>query len=434
MALTYDRVATALMWHDPRNLHWQPRPETPLGVRAEQRLERLRHAASLSMRGASMADAFGHLRALARERTVGTIDEIDIGHRLPLILAHGPSLSDLLPSIRTHRDRLCLIVPYRTAVHLAAFDMWADVVVLADRGPTPYRISDTLWTETPDEIRTRLARHATLVMDPFAPASIHGAFERIVLLEDGTGLSGSQSPLPFWGFALLTCLALPLARGAKVAAMGGIDLKAASGPARRTWDGASVHLDPRFAGLASLLEILASCDRELVDVSAPAIAKRHFRYQTIDEYAQRPVSGTLETATPPPVQHDWLGRALTHLLAHFEAQASVVATIRSQAEEGLRLTAGPRVPGQYDRIAGLLSTIERQWRDDPRFRDVLATMQPTYLMSLTGVRKSGVSPVNAEDAAWRTTKLICLELADLAEDHARRLASAREAAAQMAMA
>jgi hypothetical protein len=432
MPRSYDDVAAALMWHDPRNQHWQPRTVAPLPDRVEHQLAVLRHRATLSMRGQSMADTFDRLRHLAQQRAFGTIHDVVIGDRLPLVLAHGPSLGAVVPAIREARDRLFVITPYRTAVYLAAADIWPDVVVLADRGATPYRISDTLWSETAEATRERVGRTCTLVMDPFAPESIWSRFGRRILLEDGTGLSATQAPLPFWGFALLTCLALPLALGASTAAIGGIDLKAAAGRRRSTWDGESVHLDPRFATLVALLETLASCDRTLVDLTGSSIAKRHFRQESIQAYLRRPAARVASGEPRLPAPDAWLSRALTQLLAHLEAQASIVGSIRARAEEGLRVTGTPDSAERRRRIAELLDTIECHWPEDPRFREVVATMQPTYLVTLAQIRKTGVRPVHPERAAWRTARLVCLELAELAQDHGRRLAEARSAASATA--
>src|SRR5258706_5422554 len=97
------------MWHDPRNLQWRRRMKAPLPSRLEARLARLRSGSTLSMLGRSMAETFDRFGHLARTRTFGSIDQLTRGDRRPLVLAHGSSLTALLPSIRKHRDRLFVI-------------------------------------------------------------------------------------------------------------------------------------------------------------------------------------------------------------------------------------------------------------------------------------------------------------------------------------
>src|SRR5207253_447539 len=143
-----------------------------------------------------------------------------------------------------------------------------DLVVLADRGTTPYTVSEASWSETPNATTARLRKAAAVLVEPFAPAAIYEDFDRVVMLDDGTGLRSGGTPLPFWGYALVAAVALPLALGAGSVAIGGIDVKAATGRARRTWRGDLARIDSRFGTLLGLLEMLGGTDRELVDVSA----------------------------------------------------------------------------------------------------------------------------------------------------------------------
>jgi hypothetical protein len=429
MPASYERVAAALMWHDPRNQQWRGRGQDALPIRVEKRLARLRANATLSMTGRSMADTFCRLRELAGLRAYDTLGELTLDDRLPLVLAHGPSLAGLVPAIRARREHLLLIAPFRTAVQLASLDIWADVVVLADRGTTQYRISHTLWAEVPAETRARLGR-ATLIVEPFAPAALQHDFSRAVLLEDGTGLGGGNQPLPFWGFALLSAVALPLALGADRVAIGGIDLKAATGQPRRTWQGEAVHLDTQFIALVQLLETLGGCDRALVDVSPASIAKQGFVHEPLEDGAARPIRIVRGGVRSAVASHEWLPNALAQLHAHFEGHAAVVASIRAHAERGLRLAAAVDCDATRRSMGEVLDIIERRWPADARFRDVVAMMQPTYLMSLAQLSRRGIRPVNPNEALRRKTQLVCSELADLADEYGLRIADARRAVAE----
>lgn len=424
MPVSYDRVAAALTWHDPRNMQWDARGADPLSARVERRLDQLRAHATLATGGRSAIEAYARLCELGGAVSPGSIPQAAIGHRLPLVLGQGPSLDGLVPVIRSQRDRFCLIVPYRTAVHLCRSDVWADIVVLADRGTTPYRISEALWSETPASSRRRLARTSTLLMDPFAPAPIYQAFDRVCLLDDGTGQHGNNLPLPFWGLALLTCLALPLALGARCAAIGGIDLHAAAGRPRRTWAGDTARLDPRFAPLATLLEVLALCDRTVVDVSASSIAKRGFTHEPLDALARRTPSFAPATA-PAPATEDWARANARQVLVSLDHEARVVASIQGHAAHGLQLTEQPDGPEAHGELARVLDLIEGRWLTEPGYRDVIARMRPVYLTTLTRLNKMRVQAVNPREAVRRKTRLVCAELVDLAEEYQHHLESIR---------
>lgn len=429
MPRSFERAAAALMWYDPRNFQWRAREGTPLPANAEQKLARLRACATLAMGGRSIAESLAQVRDLASARALGTIDQLALGDRRPLVLAHGPSLAALLPAIRAHRDHLFLAVPFRTAVHLASHDIWADVAILADRGITPYRITNTLWSEVPHRTAARLERTATLVVEPFAPASIHERFDRVLLLDDGTGV-GSGAALPFWGFALLTCLALPLALGSGSVAIGGIDMKAAAGRRRRTWHGAPARIDAQFATLLGLMEILAWSEGTFVDVSPEAIAKRGFEHESLERYVERlPARGSATVrpggASAVSLHEEGLGQ----LVAMLQTQGSIVQSIRTHVDAGLRLVDGPDTAATRRELDDLLAVVERRWPADPAFRSVVAMMQPTYFLTLVQLRARHVRPVHPHEAARRKLKLVCAELSELVDDFEQQLAAARAAVA-----
>jgi hypothetical protein len=417
------------MWHDPHNLQWRPRAGAPLAARVEQRLARLRTASTLWMLGRSMAETFDRFGQLAPMRAFGSIDRFTVGDRRPLVLAHGPSLSAILQAIRKHRDRLFVIAPMRTALHLAAHKIWVDLAVLADRGTTPYAVTETAWAETPSATTERLRRAAAILIEPFAPVRIYEGFGRIAVLDDGTGLSGGGTAVPFWGNALIAGVAVPLALGAHRVAVGGIDLKGAAGRPRATWRGEPTRIDARYAALLGVLEVLASGDRELVDVSPDSVSKRGFRCEPLDRYARRAALPLVnrESAAASPT----LTTVVTDLLGRFEELEPIVESMRAAARRGLELLDQPDSIACREQLEVIVDTMERRWPQDERFSRAITVMQPGYLMMLIELQKMNVQPVNPSEAVRRKARLMCAELDGLAADYRLGLAAARATVAHL---
>lgn len=428
MTLTYEILARTLALMDPFHWTWGP-PSGPLPAgtaRLRRRLDRLRGLARADHAGRGMGDIAHQLAVVDPSRTFGLFPDVPpLEGRRPVVLAHGPSLKELLPALRAHRHHLYIIAPFRSALRLAAADVWADVAVLADAAVVTSMASQDAWRATPHAVRTRFEQRVTLLTEPLAPASIHGAFRRVRVFDDGTGWLPRSAELPFWGSAMLPAVCLPLALGAATVAIGGMDMTASHGRSLRTWRGTRVRLDPRQAVSLGLLETLAATFPErFVDVSGEAVAKRGFEYVPLDRWVTRPGAAPGRRVFDAPTVR--AGEVLRHTVRTAE---SFGRTIEKMTAVAARVCELSEVDPMSPELQRLVDEMERDWAAEPVYQSALSLVQPPYLRALWELRGAGFVSQNPRTSARMKARLVGPEIAALGPAFEAWLTTFRDAVA-----
>ncbi len=427
--MNYPQVARALITMDPFRWSWGPRPAAPPEgtARLRSRLERLRRISLERYPGRGMGEVAHLLAGADATRPFGIVPDVPrLAGRHPIVLAHGPSLEDLLPHLIDHRDELYVIASLRTAIVIAGRGLWPDVAVLADAAAPAYEVSQRAWSSADPALRSTLEREVTIVVEPLAPAAIHWEFRRACLFDDGLDWLPPESQLPFWGSALLPSLCLPLVLGAPSVAIAGMDLRAAHGRQSRTWAGEVTRRNPAFDVGHGLLESLAMALPDcFVDLTADSIVKRGFSHESLDAYLARPAA---TTAIPWSGAIARTGAALACMVSAAErfghtigAMTSAAARVAELAEHDVSLE-----------LSTLVRMMEVDWATDTTYRSALDLIQPPYLRSLWLLREAGFTPRDPSVATRMKARLIGPELAGLQRAYERWLGVVRTAATGVA--
>lgn len=426
MPLTYDVAARTLALMDPFHWTWSP-PQGPLPpgtARLQRRLVRLQAIARTEQAGRGMGDIAHQLSVVDPGRTFGLFPDVPpLDGRRPLVLAHGPSLATLLPTLRTHRHHLYIVAPFRSALRLALADVWADVAVLADAAAITSAASQDAWHAAPIDVRTRFEQRVTLLADPLAPACIHAAFARVRVFDDGLGWLPRSAELPFWGSATLPAICVPLALGASTVSIGGMDMTADHGRRCRTWQGHRVRMDPRQTVSHGVLEALATAlPGRLIDVSGQAVAKRGFEHVNLEQWIERPGTAPGRPAVGAPTV-----RAVDVLRRTLKTAESFRDTIERMRAIAVRVcdlsSADPTSP----ELPRLVEQMETDWANEPAYRSALSLVQPPYLKALWELRAAGFVSQNPRTSARMKARLVGPEIAALGPAFETWLATFREA-------
>jgi hypothetical protein len=352
---------------------------------------------------------------------------LSLDGRQPVVLAHGPSLRALLPSLIARRDRLYVVAPLRTALHLADGGLCPDVVVHADAAAWTCDLSLQAWGSASAGARRALEEKATLVTQPFVPTAIHQGFRRACVFDDGLGWLAEESTLPFWGSALLPSICLALALGARKIAVGGMDMGASCGRRSRTWRGARMFLDPKLEVAHGLLEALAATwPGRFVDLSPDSIVKRGFVQIDLNAWLVEPARAGASAGPQSGGRTICIADALRHVAEKAGAFTGAVGQMTAVASRVCALSAAGEEAGAE--LKGLLTQMEQQWAEDSTCRNVLSLLQPPYLWSFWQLRAAGFTPRNPERSMRMKAKLIGPEIADLEKTYSTWLAMLREAA------
>ncbi len=425
MPLTYDRLATALISLDPFRWPWGPAGvAVPRGTRRiARRLARLAAVATARRGGRALDDLPQRIASVDPAGSYGIFPDLPpLDGRHPVVLAHGPSLRALVPALAAHRDRLYLVAPLRTALRLAEGGVRPDVAVLADVASVAYDLSQQAWDAAPAVIRRSLEADVPLVTEPLAPAAIHAGFARVRLFDDGLGGLPSAARLPFWGSALLPSLCLPLALGATTVGVGGLDMGAPNGPARRTWRGSPMFLDEALEVTHGVLECLAEAlPGGFVDLTMDSVAKRGWVPATIRELLDRPAAPVTPLASAGAMA---AADVLRHVLDRADTLAQTVSAI---VGAGSRIGALAEAP-VCDALAALVRQAEEAWADDPGARAALSLVHTPYLRSLWELRDLRVEPRDAGTATIMKARLIGPEIAALGPAFERWIGAIRASA------
>lgn len=425
MTPSYEELGRALVGLDTVSPLSTPSPEEAAMSPIRRQVSRLarRHRSLTALSSRSTRDILDCIRHLSRLPTVLTVDGLAIpSDRRAVVVAHGPSLGTSVETLRRQRERVHLLAPFRTAIHLAEHGIIPDVAVIADREAEQYDHTVAAWMTLPTEQRTRLTRECELVAEPLAPVELYGAFSRLRFFDYGLGILPASATLPFWGYALLTSVCLPLAAGATRLALVGADLTAADGVARPSWSTGEVKLDPRMQALLDLLEMVARCDAHLIDTGAASVRKRGYSHMSLEQFLAGGRSYERGREASPAGQLAVLvaERLLDGVERHLRTQSEVVTSIEGRCHEALEM-AGATDAGS-EALPGLVREIEQEWPGDPRMRAAAHALQPTYLLDLWRLREHhDITPVDPIEAARKKTALVFSELAELAAEH-RRLA------------
>ncbi|MEW6320993.1 MAG: hypothetical protein AB1635_07880 [Acidobacteriota bacterium] len=410
---TWTRVCNALIAADPTVFSLPRR-----GGHRARRLARLAAASGIAGPGLPLAELVARVDDLAVAGPISAVGHLRLpADRRPLIAAHGPSLDASLPAIQRARDRIWLVAPFRTALVLAARGVVPDVTVLADRGHVPYAVTAAAWADATPAVRERLARASTLVIEPLAPRNLQTAFARVAIFDPGLGVLPPAHRLPFWGYALVPAFALPVALGAREVAIVGIDLAAATGPARKTWAGAPVRLDGRMATLLALLEELAAVVHA-VDLSATALRKRGFVHRPPEFLTTPPLAHRHRRA--PAAGAARVARMAAVARARIAAQLPVIDRLHGHAREALALLETPDAAldsAARARLAALVHEALATWPRNRSVRMALDLTQPTFLPAVWQAGAPTLAHLRASPAALRrTARLIFGDLADVTAD------------------
>jgi len=426
MPLTDDLVLRTLVALDPFRWTWSDRASAPRGVSAlRHRLERLRERAQAGHAGRGMGDVAHLLRLVDPARAFGAFPDVPpLAGRHAVVLAHGPSLRALLPSIAAQRDRLYVVAPLRTALQLADAGVWADVVVLADAAAETSALSLAAWQAAPVAHRRTLQAQATLVTEPLAPAGVHGGFAQVRAFDDGLGWMPADAALPFWGSAMLPSVCLPLALGAPTVAIGGMDMGATHGRAGRTWSGRATRLDPKLTIALGLLEALGTAlPGRFVDLSADAIVKRGFQAVDVPGLLARPVAEGDRVVHPRYVVR--AADALRSLVGEADRFGEIVAGMAATASRVCALVAAD---DRSPELASLVDEMEHAWAHEPGCRSALRLLQPPYLRALWQLREAGLTSRDPRASASMKARLIGPEIAGLEGAYRQWLTVIRDAA------
>ncbi len=383
-----------------------------------RRLARLRRHWSLLWRDEPVSDTVRRATRLLAEPTFDTIDNFrPPSSRRTLVLSGGASLNGARADIERHRDELWLVAPFRPALRLTQMGIVPDVVLLADRDASPADVSESMWAETPSAIRKRLGAEATLVCDAFAPRAVSSAFRTVYLFDSGLGGVPTTARVPFHGYGLLACVCLAFATGYRQVAIMGADLASARGRRFQAWDGGVLRVDPSSVRLLRLLELIAEAgDMACIDCSPASVRKTGWTLLPLDAYVSRRASepvaqssatqmrGSPETATIARalVRHDL--EILDRLIERTEVGlAELGATLRDPSTNVSLQTP----------LGDILEEMEGSWADDPVVRQILAWVNPVYLLAFWTIRRQGVTPANTPCARLRRARLVLPELAEL---------------------
>ncbi len=409
--MTYETVAPLLVDMDPFRFNWQPVPACADRQTAsiQRRLAGLRDRARAEQAGRGMREIAHQIASVDSSRAFGVFPDVPIlAGRHAVVLAHGPGLSALLPTLSRFRDRLYVVAPFRTALRLAAAGIWPDIMVLADAAVPTAEISIAEWQALKGSMRRQFEEHVTLVTEPLAPAAIHQGFSRVRVFDNALGWLPAPAQLPYWGSALLPSLCIPLALGASTVAIGGMNMTAARGRRCRTWAGEAVRLDPGQEVPHGLLEVLAAAiPGRFLDLTPDAVVKRGFIVGGIDDLLARPAGGLQPAAVTAPV---YASDLLHHTL---QAAHSFGDTIARMSAIAGRVTELSRSDGDLTELHRLVETMECDWAREPACLEALALLQPPFLQSLWRLRRAGYTAQNAAVATRMKAKLIGPEIASL---------------------
>jgi hypothetical protein len=426
MSLTYSIVANTLVALDPFRRVWGPHdvviPRGAAALRAS--LEPLRRSAGETA-SVGLSDIAHHVGRLDPARAFGVFPDVPRpGNRHPVVLAHGPSLRELVGSLRAHRDRLYIVAPFRTALRLASDEIIPDVVVLADGIDGTSELSIQAWQTTPAEQRRALETQATLLTGSLPPAVIHGGFARATAFDDGLGWPGPEAALPFWGSALLPSICVPLALGARSVAIGGMDMTATSGRPCRNWNGESLRLDPKLRIAHRLLEVVASAlPARMVDLSGNSVTKRGFERVELDAVVAQAITAP-RSAAEPPRRHVRGAGALDRVLSAADGFATTVAAMSATGARTVALcSSGNASPD----LAAVVEQMERNWMREPDCRAAVLLLQPPYLRALWRLREAGISSRNPAVSTLMKARLVGPEIAGLEGVYHEWLAAIRHA-------
>ncbi len=328
--------------------------------------------------------------------------------RHALVVAHGPSLAAQLPGILEARDRLYVIAPFRTALPLAEAGIVPDVVVMAYPAPGAHAVCEEAWRNAPAEVRLRLTKQSTLLVDLFGPPRLFGQFQSVRAFDGGTGFLPDAARLPCWGIAVVTALACALRLGARSVAMAGVDLTGPSGRRHQDWAGRPVRLDSRMEVLRKLLGLFATTTADFVDLSTTAATKAGFIHESLADFLRRPPAPAQPAAPPMQVSADAVADLLAGKAVRWLRVGREMAEV---AERAVRLAGSPD-PASRRPLAEALEQMEHAWPDSPPCRMVAQLLQPKYLRGLWQLG-SGLTPLHAEVALRRKAVLVGGEFVDL---------------------
>lgn len=425
---SYAAVVDALIAADPFRWTWAPRAATPPVTHPAltRRLGVLRDRTVAEGGGRTVADLLPLLKGAATSQRAGRFPDIPaLGGRRPLVLAHGPSLQGLLPTLVKNRAELYLVAPLRTALRLADAGLVPDVTVLADATPFTYSQAVAAWHRSSNDSRRALQQRSVLLAEPFAPGTIQEDFARVRWFDDGLGALPRTARLPFWGSALLPSIFLPLALGGTRVAVGGMDMGSQRGRARRTWSGVPTRVDPALATPLALIEAVATAlPGCFVDVTATSVAKRGYVSMPLEQWLREPAAAGVETVPGPTV-------AMSELQAQVVAMAETFGstTFAAMGATAERIMALADAGDTGTELAGLVDEMEGKFATDHVFRTSLALIGPDlhYLRSFWDLRAAGLTSRNPAVSLRMKSRLIGPELAGLGPAYARWIAQIREA-------
>lgn len=416
------RTRDALIATDPTGA-LRRAPESAL----ERRLTGITRRWDLSEPGYPVSDVLRRLDELAATTELRTIADLAPADRRHVVVAaHGPSLRPALDALRTHRDRIFLIAPFRTAIVLAASDIVADVAVLADHGHVPYSVTLASWNDASRDVRRQLTAGCRLLMEPLAPRSVYGDFETVAVFDPGLGAFPPDMQLPFWSYALVPAVSLAIAGGASEFALVGVDLSAAHGMSAKTWTGAAACLDRRMAPLLHVLQVLTRAGATAVDLGAAGIRKRGFELREPDVHLAGTPPRLRAAVAGPPGTAD-VAALTARLRARLEEAVPTIRHLRAHAQAAVSLAQQARAGAAIDtaRLRALVLEGVHEWRDDYGIRTAVGLLQPTFLPAVWETYRQGVhTQAFVDGAAVRTALLVFGELLDATGDFERFMTSA----------
>ncbi|MGE3188325.1 MAG: hypothetical protein AB7N90_01470, partial [Vicinamibacterales bacterium] len=337
-----------------------------------------------------------------------------------LVAAHSPSTRAAVPALRARRDRYWLVAPLRSAIYLAREGIVADVVIAADRGTLPYQLTLAQWAEQPADIRRALGA-ATLLVEPFAPAALREAFAAVAVFDTGLGALPADLNLPFWGYSIVPAVSLAIALGAPSVGIIGVDLTAADGPRRTTWQGARVALDRLLGPQLDLLGLLARGPARLTDLGVTGIRKPGFRAARVDDFLDADPADTATGPVPVPGANAAAAAVRAGVEQRLLDVSGAVAHVRGRAHEARRLFA--RLGGTRDEAAvARLADLVREaigWKAAPDIRHALGLLQPTFLPAVWAIGDGLPAARDQRTATVRTATLVFEDLLAVTADYDR---------------
>lgn len=297
--------------------------------------------------------------------------------RLPLVVAHGPGLTEAIAAIVANRGRVLLIAPFRSAVRLIEAGIVPDVIVLADRDTWPIGAALQQWRALPPDQSRRLSA-ATLVVDAFAPAEVVQRFTRACTFDSGLGCG---TALPFHGFGVLVAVSLALVLGHRRVAIAGVDLEPASrlgALLKMLGEASHVRLAAVSGGLASALEC------------GPQAGLREEPPQT--GLAPSPIACARRVAA---------------------TELDTLARLLRQVEQAAHWS--PDDP----RVTGLVEDISGGWRVNATVAAAVQRADLRWLTEMWELAERSIVPIDGRRATRMTARLILPELAAALEAHLR---------------